>query len=84
MNVKINKEYRRAVNGNRQVMQSFICEIDQEIMSRGDKDTVSEGGGAIKMRAQENRLVFRLRKELSGRYYKIMYPFAKKEVDHAD
>lgn len=78
------KEYRKVVNGNRKVMQHFICEIDQKIMERGEEDLVMEDGKKIQMSTTENGLVLRLRRELSGRYFNIMYPCLKKESNHAD
>lgn len=78
------KEYRKATHGNRQVMQNFICEIDQKIMERREESVVLEDGKTMKMSTIKNGLVLRLRKELSGKYFKIMYPFSKKENSHAN
>lgn len=78
------KMYRKAINGNRRVMQNFICEIDRKIMKREENVIATKDGKSFKMETTGNKLVLQLRKELSGKYYEIMYPHLKKEINHAD
>lgn len=78
------KNYLKEKNGNRQVMQIFILEIDNKIMRRWE-EKISEGDEhTITMSCIENKLVLALRKELSGRYFQIMYPLSKKESTNAN
>jgi len=78
------KNYLRQTNGNRQVMKIFICEIDNKIMHRWE-EKISEGDEhTVTISCIENKLVLALRKELSGRYFRIMYPLSKKESTNAD
>lgn len=77
-------EYRKAVNGNKQVMQSFLSEIDHAIMSRIEQEITNDDGTSTKICYCHNKIVKDLKSELTGRYYKIMYPFSQEEIDNAD
>lgn len=71
------KEYRKATNGNRAVMKIFIDEIDNVIMDR-DTNTYTCEGETMVYTTVKNKIVEQLRKELDGRYYKILYPKVKR------
>ena len=65
--------YRKAKNGNKQVMRILIDELDSIIMTHNTKIFTQEDGSQIKPVYTENRFVKELEKELIGRYYDIMY-----------
>ena len=70
------KEYRKATNGNRAVMKIFIDEIDNVIMDRDTNAYTCEE--TMVYTTVKNKIVEQLRKELDGRYYKILYPKVKR------
>ena len=70
------KEYRKATNGNRAVMKIFIDEIDNAIMDRDTNAYTCEE--TMVYTTVKNKIVEQLRKELDGRYYKILYPKVKR------
>lgn len=78
------KIYRKSVNGNKAVMQKFLDEIDTAIMVRSTSIHRNEDGTEMTVSSCENKLVLDLRKEISGKYYDLMYPFKKEATDHAD
>ena len=81
------REYRKpAIEGTRvfrntHVMQEFVNEIDAKIMSRTETEVLKDDGTAVKISSVKNKVVIELRKELSGRYFDVMYPWCKRETD---
>lgn len=79
------REYRKPapegtrVFRNTRVMQEFVNEIDAQIMNRTEQEIQKDDGTAVKISSAKNKIVIALCEELSGRYYRIMYPFRKKE-----
>ncbi len=76
--------YRKAKNGNHSVMEHFISEVDNYIMERTETELQTEDGNSIKMTTCRNRVVEELEKELTGKYYRMMYPHIKEEKHNAD
>lgn len=80
------KEYRKPapegtqVFRNTHLMQKFVDEIDERIMSRTERNIQKDDGTVAKISSVKNEVVIALRTELSGRYYDIMYPCHKKET----
>ena len=77
------REYKKAFSGNSRVMRIFVDEVAVAIMSQQEMTSVNEHGVSIVMKTTHNKAVEQLLEELDGRYYKIMYPRAKKEVKNA-
>ena len=67
------EQYRKAINGNKQVMRHFIDELDSIIMTHNIKKVTREDGSQFKPMYTRNKVVEDLEKELNGRYYNIMY-----------
>lgn len=78
------KLYRKATNGNKAVMKDFIDQIDSAIMERTEHLVQAEDGSTVRVTACKNKVVEELEKELTGKYYRMMYPHIKEEKHNAD
>lgn len=66
------KEYRKAANGNKPVMEKCIDEVDSKIMERKSFE-VGDGDSIMQTISVRNKVVEQMRAELSGKYYELMY-----------
>ena len=73
------KWYKDGTGKNDRVMEDFLAEIEPLILDRkeesvprefGESDTITE---RIVMTSVSNKIVEKINKELSGKYYKLMY-----------
>ena len=73
------KWYKDGTGKNDRVMEEFLAEIEPLILDRkeesvprefGESDTITE---RIVMTSVSNKIVEKINKELSGKYYKLMY-----------
>lgn len=53
-------------------------------MQRTEKEIKNDDGTITKICFCSNQIVETLHKELTGKFYKIMYPHSKEEIDNAD
>lgn len=67
------KEYKKAANGNLNVMKIFIEEINQVLMFKEYKEVQSSDGTICKIEYSYNKFVRNIKKELNTKYYRIMY-----------
>jgi hypothetical protein len=73
------KEYKKVANGNKPVMKGLIEELDSLIMETQRSTLQHEDGTTTDCISRRNIIVSVLKDELYGRYYRIMYPYKKRE-----
>lgn len=71
------KEYYRSTNNNRTTIEKYLTELDSMIICRKTFDQVANKGYSCVTTYIENKVTKELKKELNGRYRKIMYPFER-------
>lgn len=77
-------EYKKATNGNSRAMQIFVNDIADILLIQKEQKMFNSYGVSTVIKTIHSKLSSQLHAELTGRYYKIMYPHIKEETDNAD
>lgn len=72
--------YKKATNGNRNVMTAFVAEIDELLIDRKEHHYPQENGEIFTMKEVSTYKVHNLLTEFNDYYYFVMYPWKKKEA----
>lgn len=73
------REYKKANNGNLEVVEYFINEIDKQIMER-QEEHVGLNGSVCEVKYYFNKFAKEIESELNEKYYKIMYGRKASEI----
>lgn len=72
--------YKKATNGNRNVMTAFVAEIDELLIERKEHRYPQENGEVFTVKEVSTYKVHNLLTEFNDYYYYVMYPWKKKEA----
>ena len=72
--------YKKATEGNRNVMTAFVAEIDELLIERKEHHYPQESGEVFTVKEVSTFKVHNLLSEFNDYYYFVMYPWKKKEA----
>lgn len=77
-------KYKKATNGNSRAMQRFVDDIADILLIQKEQKMINSYGVSTVIKTTHSKLSSQLHAELTGRYYKIMYPHVKEVKNNAD